>query len=552
MYSGSNKQNSGCIKAKDGSIIFENDKVLERWTEYIGDLFQDERSTVPTPENNDGPPILRAEVENAIKKTPNGKSPGDDGITAEMIKPLEDFGVDKLLEIYSDMYESGYIMIDLLTSIFITLPKKHKATECSDHRTISLMPHVMKIFLKIIQDRIRAKLDKEVGETQFGFRANKGTREGIFCMNILAQKHIEVNKELYVCFIDYSKAFDRVHHAKLIECLEKVGIDGKDIRIIANLYWYQKAAIRIQNETSDFTDIQRGVRQGCVLSPYLFNIYTEFIFRETEELQGVHVNGINVNNVRYADDTALVTDNVNNLQAIVTEIKEQSSKAGLDMNIKKTKTMVIAKNPGTKIDIKVDGETLEQVDKFKYLGATITEDGRSETEIKTRIGLAKSKFSYMSKLMTSRKLSLKLKLKILNCYVFSIFAYGAEAWTLTKVLEDRINALEMWCLRKIGKVSWKEKKTNKEVCTLLGTHQKLLNKIKTRKLTYFGHIERQQSFLKQVLEGKLEGKRPRGRPRYTWADNIKQWTKRSFHQCVTAAQERNEWGVIASQPLETR
>ena len=159
-------------------------------------------------------------------------------------------------------------------SVYITLPKQPRATDCSNFRTISLMPHVLKIFLKVIQDRIGGKIYKEVGQTQFGFRPGSGTREGIFCFNILAQKHIEVNQDLFTCFIDYSKAFDRVHHDQLINCLEKIGIDGKDIRVIANLYWHQKAAIRIQNELSPFTPIERGVRQGCVLSPYLFNIYT--------------------------------------------------------------------------------------------------------------------------------------------------------------------------------------------------------------------------------------------------------------------------------------
>ena len=144
-----------------------------------------------------------------------------------------------------------------------------------------------------------------------------GTSEGIFCYNILAQKHLEVDQDLFTCFIDYSKAFDRVHHYQLIECLEKIGVDGKDIRIITELYWHQKAAIRLQDELSPYTSIKRGVRQGCVLSPYLFNIYTEFIFRESNDLQGICIHGMNVNNLRYADDTALIADDPQNLQEIV-------------------------------------------------------------------------------------------------------------------------------------------------------------------------------------------------------------------------------------------
>ena len=267
------------MKDKEGNRIFENDKILERWSEYIADLFSDDRPPPPTPSNDRGPPILKDEVRKAIKNSQLGKAPGDDGVTTEMIKILEEFGVEKLTTLYNEIYQSGIFPEELLMSVFITLPKQPRATDCSNFRTISLMPHTLKIFLKIIQDRIGKLIDKEVGPTQFGFRPGSGTREGIFCYNILAQKHLEVNQELYTCFIDYSKAFDRVHHYQLINCLEKIGVDGKDIRIITELYWHQKAAIRIQNELSPFTPIKRGVRQGCVLSPYLFNIYTEFIFR---------------------------------------------------------------------------------------------------------------------------------------------------------------------------------------------------------------------------------------------------------------------------------
>ena len=201
------------------------------------------------------------------------------------------------------------------------------------------MPHTLKIFLKVIQARIGTKIDEEVGPTQFGFRPGSGTREGVFCYNILAQKHLEVDKDMYTCFIDYSKAFDRVHHSQLIQCLEKIGIDGKDIRVIANLYWHQKAAIRVQDQLSPLIPIQRGVRQGCVLSPYLFNIYTEFIFRESNDLEGITIHGQNINNLRYADDTALLADNKDNLQKIVNKVKEVSSRGGLEMNVKKTKTI---------------------------------------------------------------------------------------------------------------------------------------------------------------------------------------------------------------------
>ena len=424
-------------------------------------------------------------------------------------------------------------------SVYITLPKQARATECSNFRTISLMPHTLKIFLKVIQARIGTKIDSEVGPTQFGFRPGSGTREGVFCYNILAQKHIEVDKEMYTCFIDYSKAFDKVHHNMLIECLEKIGIDGKDIRIITNLYWHQKAAIRIQDQLSPLIPIKRGVRQGCVLSPYLFNIYTEFIFRESNELKGITIHGQNINNLRYADDTALIADDKDNLQKVVDKVKEESSKAGLEMNVKKTKTMVTSRKPENKsLDILVNDEILQQVLNFIYLGTEINQEARSEKEIERRCNIAKEKFSKIAHLLTSKKLKVSTKLRIVKCYVYSIFTYGCESWSLSKVLESKIEAMEMWCMRRLGNIKWKDKVTNESVLKKLGTKRQLLSNIQKRKTKYFGHVKRKGNLLTTALEGKIEGKRPRGRPRNTWMSDIKEWTRQSAYACTTKAADR--------------
>ena len=415
------------------------------------------------------------------------------------------------------------------------------------------MPHTLKIFLKIIQERIGGKIDKEVGQTQFGFRPGSGTREGIFCFNIIAQKHIEVNQDLYTCFIDYSKAFDRVHHAQLIDCLEKIGIDGRDIRVIANLYWHQKASIRIQNELSPFTSIERGVRQGCVLSPYLFNIYTEFIFRESNEMEGICIHGQNINNLRYADDTALMANKPEKLQKVVTKVKDESGKAGLDMNVKKTKTMVLSKDPkGKQVEIKVNGEILEQVDTFKYLGTQINDDLKTDKEIVTRENIARSKFSSMHTILTSKRLKMSTRLNILNCYIFSIYCYGCEAWTLNKVLERKIEVFEMWCLRRMGGFRWSDFISNERVLETLRTKRTLLNNIKQRKLKYYGHIKRKGNILTTALEGKMEGKRPKGRPRNTWFADIKEWSGLEGRECNRLAADRNLWGVISRQPSSRR
>src|SRR5579872_502632 len=121
-----------------------------------------------------------------------------------------------------------------------------------------------------------------------------GTRNAIFILRNVCERAIEVKKDLYLCFIDFNKAFDRVRHSRLLNMLQDLG--GKDIRLARNLYWNQSAPIRHQNELGEFTSIKRGVRQGCVLSPDLFNLYSENIMRHLYGIGGLIVGGYTVIN----------------------------------------------------------------------------------------------------------------------------------------------------------------------------------------------------------------------------------------------------------------
>ena len=170
----------------------------------------------------------------------------------------------------------------------------------------------------------------------------------------------------------------------------------------------------------------------------------------------------------------------------------------------------MAKNPH-KIKITIDNEELEQVDSFRYLGQTTNPTGNSETEVVKRIGIAKSRFGELKNILTTQQIQPATKIRVLKCYVHSALLYGSETWTLSKKLERRIEAFEMWTYRRMGKISWKEKKSNIEVCRMLEVKQSLLKEIKTRKLKFFGHVKRHESLCKQTLEGKINGKRPRGR-----------------------------------------
>ena len=201
------------------------------------------------------------------------------------------------------------------------------------------------------------------------------------------------------------------------------------------------------------------------------------------------------------------------------------------------------------INVLIDNEQIEQVREFKYLGQNITSDGSCEKQVLCRIGIAKQSFNSLQGVLTSRKISLERRFRILKCYVTSILTYGAETWTINKKLEKRLKAFEIWCMRRILKISWKERKTNKEVLKMAKQKRSLLTDIMKRKNRFFGHTIRHNNFQTTLLEGKINGKRGRGRPRRSWLDDIMTWQGRPYHVCKEDAHDRDYWRFMTSNLL---
>ena len=235
------------------------------------------------------------------------------------------------------------------------------------------MCQTLKLLLTVIPKRIINKIDIEVGCDQAGFRKKSGTREAIFCSKVITEKYLEMGKELYTCFIDYSKAFGTVNHEQLMSSLSATKVDVNDIAVIAHLYWQQITRTRNGSDLTEPVKIKRGVCQGCVLSPVIFNLYTEHIFRKTNHIPGVKIKGHNIDNLRYAVDTVLIAEDEASLQDLVTAVKDESEKCGLLMNIKNTKAMLLTRDTEeTKVSIHIDHKEVEQVQSFTYLGQLIT------------------------------------------------------------------------------------------------------------------------------------------------------------------------------------
>ena len=150
------------------------------------------------------------------------------------------------------MYIQGGFPSELNKSIFITLPKVNGAIKCEKHRTISLLSHITKLVLRIVINRIRGRTQQEVAPEQYGFMPDKGTRNAIFVLKRLVERSVEKQKDVYTCFIDYSKAFDTVKHDSLVELLQSLDVDEADTRLVTNLHWTQTAAVRCDKDLSEW------------------------------------------------------------------------------------------------------------------------------------------------------------------------------------------------------------------------------------------------------------------------------------------------------------
>ncbi|XP_063585729.1 uncharacterized protein LOC134763093 [Penaeus indicus] len=194
-----------------------------------------------------------------------------------------------------------------------------------------------------------------------------------------------------------------------------------------------------------------------------------------------------VNNLRYADDTTVITDNLTDMETILERMR------------------------------------LEDVDSFNYLGAFVNRVGGCEKEIRSRIGQAKSGMTRLTTVWKNHHVSKMSKIRLVQAIIFPIATYACENWALTVADERRIQAFEMWCWRRLLRVPWTAHRTNESIINEIGVNTTLLGRIANRMLKYFGHIMRREgdNLEKIILQGKIEGKRGRGRQKRRYADSIK-------------------------------
>ena len=290
----------------------------------------------------------------------NKASRGDE-IPVELFQILKDDAVEVLHSIGQQLWKTQQWPQDWKRSVFIPIPKKGSAKQCSNDRTSALISHTSKVMLKILQ----ARLQQYVNFQKFKLVLENAEEPEIKLPTYTgSSKKQESSRKTSISALLTMQAFDCVDHNKLWKILKETGIPDPLTCLLRNLYAGQEVTVRIGHGTIDWFQIGKGVCQSCILSPCLFNLYAEYIIRNAgldEAQAGIKIAGRNINNLRYAGETILMAESEEELRSLLMKVKEESEKVGLKLNIQKTKIM--ASGPITSWQI--DGKTVAD---FYFLG----------------------------------------------------------------------------------------------------------------------------------------------------------------------------------------
>ena len=291
--------------------LTEAEDIKKRWQEYTEEL---SKKDLNGPDNHDGvithpePGILECEVKWALGSITMNKASGGDGIPAEVFQNWKD---DAVNSICPQIWKTQQWPQDWKKSVFIPIPKKGTAKECSNYRTIALLSHYSKVILKILQVWLQQYVNWELPDVQARFRKGRRTSDQIANIRWIIVKAREFQKNIYFASMTM-EAFDCVDHNKL-ENSKDMELPDHLTCLLRNLYAGQEATVRSRHGTMNWFQIGEGVHQGCILLPCLFNLYAEYIMRNAglDEIKigwnqaKIKIAGRNINNLRYADDTTL-------------------------------------------------------------------------------------------------------------------------------------------------------------------------------------------------------------------------------------------------------
>ena len=441
-----------------------------------------------------------------------------------------------------------------LKSQIIPIPKKGDLTLPTNYRGISLLPIAAKIYNKLLLNRIRSEVEPILRKNQNGFRPGRSTLGQILTLRRIIEEITFCNKTAALIFVDFSKAFDSVNRDTMFEILELYGIPKEIIEAIKVLYTNTQATVLTPDGETDPFGILAGILQGDTLAPFLFIIVIDYIMRVS--VDSIPENGLlyqprkssrypalYVTDADFADDIALLSDNLQGAQALLSSLESAANCVGLHLNETKTEFMPV--NIRDNQEIKTLSENiLKCVEDYKYLGSHIK---NSEKDFNIRKGIAWTACNKLDKIWKSN-LDRKFKIQIFRVLVEPILLYGSETWTLSARQQQRLDGCYTRLLRRVLNLSWRNHPTLE---TIYGDLPRVSNLVCKRRVQFAGHCARATD---ELVSSFVLWRHPfpdnRSR-KLTFPDRIRRDTAISRDNLLAAMKDREYWkGVVNSISAE--
>ena len=538
------------LKTDDGNLISSKPEILGEVEKFYGQLYtstqkpvdnlaEDPRAKLTRHYTEDIPDVSLDEISMALEHLKNNKAPGDDGITAELLKAGGKPILEVLQRLFNSVIHEGKTPQAWHRSVVVLFFKKGDNTLLKNYRPISLLSHVYKLFSRVITNRLARRFDDFQPPEQAGFRQGFSTIDHIHTLRQVIQKTEEYNRPLCLAFVDYEKAFDSVETWAVLRSLQRCRIDYRYIQALQCLYENATMSVRIQDETTRPIQLQRGVRQGDVISPKLFTAALEDVFKLLDwNGLGININGEYLTQLRFADDVVIMAESLDDLNNMLNDLSRVSQQVGLKMNMSKTKIMCnahVSLHP-----VIVENSALEIVDEYIYLGHMV-QLGRSnfEKEVNRRIQLGWAAFGKLRDIFSS-KIPQCLKTKVFEQCVLPVMTYGSETWSLTAGFIRRLRVTQRAMERAMLGVSLRDRIRNEEIRRRTKITD-IAQRVAELKWQWAGHVVRTADgrWGPKVLEWRPRtGKRSVGRPPTRWTDDIK---RVAGSRWALAAQDRCVW-----------
>jgi hypothetical protein len=312
--------------------------------------------------------------------------------------------------------------------------KKGDKLEFSNYTAIALLKVTYKVLSGIVYNRLTVYAEEILGEYQCRFRANRSTIDHTFTLRQIQEKAYEYNIQLHNLFLDFKQAFDSVNRDRMLKDLMILIIPKKLVQLVSVTMAGSKATVTVDKQHTSTFSITNGVRQGDALPSILFDLVLEEILQKVN-ITG-HIGTKSTHIFAYADDVAIVSRNKNALKDNLINIESEARKRGLRINENKTKYMEVMRVASNSDHLRCGKYEFEHVKEFTYLGSKLNQINSTSSEIQAMVlGGNRCYYAY-GKLMKSRALNRRSKLKIYKSLIRPIVTYGCEGWTLTKEMKD--------------------------------------------------------------------------------------------------------------------